>query len=385
MCKNHTGECQVEYYVEVSRLVESAVIGNKASSVNLTKKLIDTLKKNGDLVAAAGLEKKLKIDQGGVVKPQGIFDKPVPVEKDNRFSLADRIFPNSDESKVFLSDAKSNEVESFLSYIRKQERLKDLGIPANPSLLLHGVPGTGKSQLVNYIASELELPLVVARSDALISSYLGSTSKNIRSLLEYANSEPCVLFLDEFDSIAKARDDKNEIGELKRVVVSLLQNIDSLNNTVLVAATNHPHLLDPAVWRRFHYKMELGLPELEVRKKLIQYRLRNFLDNDNDINVLAKLTSGRTGAEIEMVVHEYLRFIVINDLEFKLSEVSRRVLQDKYPNLSFSAENKKQEFIWLHECDSGLFTYRLLAMIFDISLSYVGKILKGNNKWVKTQ
>ncbi|HAS4572866.1 TPA: ATP-binding protein [Vibrio cholerae] len=370
----------MEYYVEVSRLVDSAVAGNQTNSINLTRKLIDALKNNGDFVAAAGLEKKLATVQSSPIKSQGLFEKPVPVEKDNRFALADRIFPSPDESKVFLSAAKSEEIKSFLTYILKQERLREVGIPANPSLLLYGMPGTGKSQLANYIASELNLPLVIARSDALISSYLGSTSKNIRSLLEYASTEPCVLFLDEFDSIAKARDDKNEIGELKRVVVSLLQNIDSLNNTVLVAATNHPHLLDPAVWRRFHYKMELGLPDLDVRRNLIHNILNNFIDNDCDIMILAKLTSDKTGAEIKMVIHEYLRFIIVNDLDFDLGDICRRILKDKYTHLSFEPENKRQEIIWLHGCDNGLFTYRLLALIFDISLSYVGKILKGSGK-----
>ena len=368
----------MNYYIEISRLVDFALSGNRVEVTNQVNKLIEQLQNDGDLVAAQGLTKKVSNLGSKVVNPQGIFNKPIPVEKDNRFSLADKTFPDENCSKVFLSPRKSEEIESFLDYIRKQEKLLELGIPSNPSLLLHGVPGTGKSQLANYIASELKLPLITARSDALISSYLGSTSKNIRSLLEYANSEPCVLFLDEFDSIAKARDDKNEIGELKRVVVSLLQNIDSLNNTVVVAATNHPHLLDPAVWRRFHYKMELGLPELQVRQKLIDSLLKRFVSDEHDISILAKLTDQRTGAEIEMVIHEYLRFIVVNELPFELGAICRRVLIDKYPNLTFDAQVKKEELARLHECDNNLFTYRLLALVFDISLSYVGKLLKGN-------
>jgi SpoVK/Ycf46/Vps4 family AAA+-type ATPase len=126
----------------------------------------------------------------------------------------------------------------------------------------------------------------------LISSYLGSTSKNIRSLLEYAQSEPCVLFLDEFDSIAKARDDRNEIGELKRVVVSLLQNIDNLEDTILIAATNHVHLLDPAIGRRFHYKIELLPPEMTERKKIFLSLLRKFPFEDQEIDSLVSFSEG---------------------------------------------------------------------------------------------
>ncbi len=156
-----------------------------------------------------------------------------------------------------MPDNLDKKVNAFVSYLGKKDELNALNIPINPTLLLFGPPGTGKSKLAANIAARVGLPLVTARADALISSYLGSTSKNIRSLMEYAKSEPCVLFLDEFDSIAKARDDKNEIGELKRVVVSLLQNIDTLKDTIVIAATNHAHLLDPAIGRRFHYKMEL--------------------------------------------------------------------------------------------------------------------------------
>lgn len=370
----------MEYYIEVSRLVESALAGNQAETINQTKKLVEKLTSDGETIAAKGLASKLPGGKNSTINTKSFLSKPIPVEKDNRFSLADKTFPTYETSRVFLSNNKEVEVHSFIEYIRKQEKLIAVGIPSNPSLLLHGVPGTGKSQLASYIASQLDLPLITARSDALISSYLGSTSKNIRSLLEYANSEPCVLFLDEFDSIAKARDDKNEIGELKRVVVSLLQNIDSLNNTVVIAATNHPHLLDPAVWRRFHYKMELDLPEKSVRLKIISNLLNKFSIDDSDIELLAKLTEGRTGAEIEMVIHEYLRFIVVNDLAFDLGHICRNVLMDKYPQLTFDSSDKKQELAWLHEYDSNLFTYRILALVFDISLSYVGKLLKGKNK-----
>lgn len=370
----------MEYYSEISKLVDSALVGNRQDALKQIQNLINILTDHGDTVAAKGLSNKLSGNIKNTISTQSVFNKPIPVEKDNRFSLADRTLPQENESIVFLSAEKELEIRSFIEYILKQDKLAEVGIPSNPTLLLYGIPGTGKSQLAKYIASKLDMPLITARADALISSYLGSTSKNIRSLLEYANSEPCVLFLDEFDAIAKARDDKNEIGELKRVVVSLLQNIDSLKNTILIAATNHQHLLDPAVWRRFHYKMELSKPDIHVRSSLINHLLINFSIDEEDVIILSKLSDDLTGAEIEMIIYDYLRYIVINDINFNSTDISQRILKSKFVNLTFNSDERKQELDLLHEYDKNLFTYRLLATIFGISSSYVGKILKGKNK-----
>ena len=118
----------------------------------------------------------------------------------------------------------------------------------------------------------------MARLDTLISSLLGNTAKNIHKIFEYAKKQPCVLFLDEFDAIAKARDDQHELGELKRVVNSLLQNMDEYcQNGILVAATNHHELLDSAIWRRFQTVIEMPKPELSEIGKMIN-NLPDFID-----------------------------------------------------------------------------------------------------------
>jgi SpoVK/Ycf46/Vps4 family AAA+-type ATPase len=270
-------------------------------------------------------------------------------------------------------------VEKFVGNVRAREKLLDMGVPVNASLLLHGEPGTGKSTMAAFIASKLGLPLVTARSDALISSYLGSTSKNIRSLLEYAGSEPCVLFLDEFDAIAKARDDKNEIGELKRVVVSLLQNIDSLGDTVLIAATNHPHLLDPAIWRRFHYKMELEKPSDKTREAMFLSLLKSVNLNKNDILQLVKFSQGLTGAEVEMAVHSYLRTIIIESHAFNVTGLIRELLSQRYHGIDFESEKRNESLIKLRNEDESLFSYRVLGTLFSMAESNARKIVKGNS------
>ena len=133
-----------------------------------------------------------------------------------------------------------------------------------------------------YIAAKMNLPLVAARLDTLISSLLGNTAKNIHKIFEFAKRQPCVLFLDEFDAIAKARDDQHELGELKRVVNSLLQNIDEYcQDGILIAATNHHELLDSAIWRRFQTVIEMPRPGVEEIRSMFE-QMPDFV-NRNDI------------------------------------------------------------------------------------------------------
>ena len=153
-------------------------------------------------------------------------------------------------------------VNEFLSIAKSYAQADVHGLTTSLSFLMYGPPGTGKSRLARYIAQELGLDLYVARLDGLISSFLGSTSKNIRALFDFAAKTPCVLFLDEFDAIAKLRGDSQELGELKRVVNSFIQNLDTLGNqSIVIAATNHQELLDSAIWRRFSYRSGAGFSD----------------------------------------------------------------------------------------------------------------------------
>jgi AAA+ superfamily predicted ATPase len=132
-------------------------------------------------------------------------------------------------------------------------------------VLLSGPPGNGKTSLAEALAGELALPLLAVRYDGVIGSYLGETAVRLARLMEHVRSRRCVLFFDEFDAIGKERGDEHETGEIKRVVSSLLLNIDALPAyVVVVAATNHSELLDRAVWRRFQLRLELPLPDRDA-------------------------------------------------------------------------------------------------------------------------
>ena len=242
----------MKYSIEIGKIVEGALKHDQVKVLNYTKQLILKLEKDGEARAAQKFSKLVENQEELTLSAMGTNKEfAVPVDTESRTSLADVIYPDENNTAVILSKSNAEKLNTFILSYKNADKLNSLGIGVSNTLLLYGPPGCGKTKCAYLIAKELNLPLIVARLDSLISSYLGTTAKNIRTLFEFAQKTPCVLFLDEFDAIAKARDDSNELGELKRVVNSLLQNVDAMSSdSLLLAATNHEQLLDSAVWRR---------------------------------------------------------------------------------------------------------------------------------------
>lgn len=164
--------------------------------------------------------------------------------------------------------------------IEEQQRadvLRSHGLEPRHRVLLVGPPGNGKTTLAEAIAEALALPFFVVRYELIVGSYLGETATRLKRMFDYARTTPCVLFFDEFDAIGKERGDNHETGEIKRVVSSLLMQVDELPSyTVVVAATNHAELLDRAVWRRFQLRIELPKPKPKELATLIERFFRRF-------------------------------------------------------------------------------------------------------------
>ena len=170
------------------------------------------------------------------------------------------------------------------------------------------------------IAAKANLPLVTVRFDTLVSSLLGSTSKNIRKVFDYGSRKPCVLFLDEFDVVAKMRDDKNELGELKRVVNGLIQEMDDFSpESILIAATNHHELLDKAVWRRFGKVLKLELPTPEVIGRLLPLYLGGrddgFLSCPKDVKRIVAAFSGSSHSGVHTCAMNALKTAIVSGRE----------------------------------------------------------------------
>lgn len=305
----------MDHLLEVSRIIDGALKGDRAKVLAYVEQLARKLRETGDAKAADRLAQTASQTKTSEVVPN-IAGMPgrLPVDSESRFSLADEDWLSPAEVQVVLDSAVQQRIDEFLRHVRAAERLMAHRIDIAPSMLIHGAPGVGKTQLARHLAAQLCLPLITARADSLVSSFLGSTAKNIRVLFEHAKSRPCVLFLDELDSVAKLRDDHHELGELKRVVVSLLQNIDALSSeTILLAATNHPHLLDPAVWRRFAYKLELRPPDADARGRMFKLFLGEFLGDEVAVHGFVAVSEGATGSDIRHACDTAIREAIIDE------------------------------------------------------------------------
>ena len=287
---------------EVFRIVTGALRLDLERVRNYTTFLADKLEAAGDVDSARRL-KKLLAETDRELRPTGVraTARTLPVDSETRFPLLERVRP-VDEPPVVLSDSQSGTLREFLSVAKSHAQLEVEGIDSAVSLLMYGPPGCGKSRLARHISSELGFELYVARLDGLISSYLGSTSKNIRALFDFTATTPCVLFLDEFDAIAKLRGDTQELGELKRVVNSFIQNLDTIGKqSVVIAATNHEKLLDAAIWRRFTYRIEVSYPTDNLRKALWPAFLSPLSFAHRDTRLLVDLSEGFSGSDIHEV------------------------------------------------------------------------------------
>jgi SpoVK/Ycf46/Vps4 family AAA+-type ATPase len=208
---------------------------------------------------------------------------------------------------LVLTEEQEDEVKKIKKAIEHREYLREIGLHDIGKILFVGPPGTGKTSVARALSEQLSIPFVEVKLSMITDQYLGETAKNIdRVFLLAKKLNPCILFIDELDFVAKARN-SDENAAIKRAVNTLLKAIDEISlvehGVLLIAATNHPQMLDGAAWRRFDEIVHFPLPDIEMRKNILDIVTRH-IEGDFDTREIAELTDGYSGSDMRMVIRE---------------------------------------------------------------------------------
>lgn len=207
---------------------------------------------------------------------------------------------------------------------KKIDLLARHGLSPTKSLIFSGPPGVGKTMTAQWLSSELDIPLYTLDLTTVMSSFLGKTGSNLRSVIDYAKSHPSILLLDEIDAIAKKRTDESDVGELKRLVTIMLQELEEWPSTgLLVAATNHPELVDPALWRRFDCEIVFGLPtDEQVSDAIKLFSGDDFKIFEPWFDLLKDSLHGQSYSNIKREIYQLRRLHLLKSEEFESDLIS---------------------------------------------------------------
>lgn len=354
--------------------------------LNVEARALSTLVDKTNSKKTIGLENK-GITWSKALSPIGSEltpSTPLPVDKENSMPLVEVIFPEQIrkiQSSHFFEENITSAIDGILGEWKHSDELRENGILPSYSCLFFGEPGTGKTELAKFFSARIGLPLVSARLDSLLSSYLGTSARNISALFDFAEKYNCVLLLDEFDAIAKYRDDSREVGEIKRVVNTLLQCLDRRKDKgIVIATTNHEKLLDPAVWRRFQNKIKIEKPAKIIRDKIIESYYSPMDLSPAELSFLSVVLDGFTPSEIKNCIEFIKRFTIINDSSSV--DMFKAIKAYFIINANHSNELTKALLVGSEHDLAKILVNKYSYSIQDIS-NLVGKHKSTVSRWVK--
>ncbi|MEH2445869.1 MAG: ATP-binding protein [Nostoc sp.] len=279
--------------------------------------LIEEEKNKNHVLLARDLEKLLQNGNGYTkplasnLPPCNQFSEP-PKDKDTGLALLEVKQFDLTWDHIVLNEKIFDTLQEIVLENRKQDILAAYNLKPKNKLLFCGPPGCGKTQTAKVLSSALGLPLVYVNLTAVFSSYLGETATNLQKIFTYIEKGEWLVLFDEFDAIARDRDNLNEHGEVKRLVNSLLQLIDNATNqSIFVAATNHEKLLDSAVWRRFDEVIFFDNPSVELRTALLNRYLSAIRYTAINLSTFAIRLENATGADIERICSDAIKSVIL--------------------------------------------------------------------------
>jgi Holliday junction resolvasome RuvABC ATP-dependent DNA helicase subunit len=364
------------YWTEVVSIIEGGLKPDPQRVSAFATHLAERLEQGGEDRLAQRIRRlteRASLPAGATYKAGSLF-----ADVEAQLNLVEIREPTDLAPYPVLPDDTDTELHRFVELQRRVADLERRGILPPSTLLLHGAPGCGKTMAAEAVAYDLQLPLLTIRLEAVMASYLGSSAKNLRRLFDGAQTQPSVLFLDEFDAVGKMRDDPQEIGEIKRLVSSLLQNLDRTKGRLLViAATNHAHLLDKALWRRFDVVLHFPMPNAQLAEIIISRNLPQSSVDAKTIKALGLLANGLSGAAISQAVARALQnSILLPETAFTLLLTKAIVRQrlggeDRIPN----EHDVKSLVTAIHKTVDGHLSMRQIAQLIGCSPQNVHRIL----------
>lgn len=258
-------------------------------------------------------------------------------------TLFQEVIPECSFEDLVLPDVVRDISEEIVQEHHRIDLLRSYNLESRNRILLMGPPGNGKTSLAGAFAHALMVPLLIVRYESIIGAYLGETTVRLHRLLEHARMQKCVLFFDEFETLGKERGDQHETGEIKRVVSTLLMQIDSLPSHVMViGATNHAELLDRAVWRRFQVRINLPAPtQSQLTEWFAKFEKRINTSLGYTCETIAKKLYGVSFAEAEEFGIGVYRQYVLELPESNMKKIINRALK-KWPALTVKAKQRSK-------------------------------------------
>lgn len=215
---------------------------------------------------------------------------------------------------VQLRKPARDRLQELVKEFAHQNQLRSLGIHRRSKIILHGPPGCGKSLTAQALANELKLPLFIVRFDSIIGAYLGQTATHLRQLFQFAETNECVLLFDEIDALGKRRGSPTDVGELDRIVIALMQELElSELRGFVIATSNIPDSLDPALWRRFDLALHFPAP---TKKEILSFARSKAESFHLPLSrtILHCLSLLKNYAEVEKFIEDKARQIALLNL-----------------------------------------------------------------------